>query len=354
MKPTGIVKDAVFLKHDMGPYHPENPRRLEVIYEAIAALNADLLLTDIPTRVAQLDEIAAVHTSRHVERIAGTAGIPSTFFDADTSACADTWDAASRAVGGLLNLLDAVVKGDVRNGFAFVRPPGHHAERGRAMGFCFFNNIALAARYAIARLGLDRVAIVDWDLHHGNGTQHAFYDDPAVLFISTHQYPHYPGTGRLRETGEGPGEGYTVNIPLEAGADDKDYLAAFHMIVAPVVEAFRPDLILVSAGFDAHRRDPLGGMKLTADGYGQLTEVLMHLAAEFCSGRLVLTLEGGYDPNALQESVVRVLTGLASYDPERSDVPLRPGLEDLNPRTARVLREVLAVQRQYWPTVGFF
>ncbi|HTY22232.1 MAG TPA: histone deacetylase [Desulfomonilaceae bacterium] len=349
MKPTGIVKEEVFLRHEMGPYHPESPHRLQVIYEMIEELPAALNIVNVKARDASEQELSWIHDNRYVRLIAATAGRADTWLDPDTSTCADSWSAASRAVGGLFNLLDAVMDGRVRNGFALVRPPGHHAERGRAMGFCLFNNIALAAKYALKHHGMERIAIVDWDLHHGNGTQNAFYDEQRVLFISTHQYPHYPGSGGLREVGSGAGEGYTVNLPMDAGCGDEEYLYAFHALVAPLLEAFRPQMILVSAGFDAHELDPLGGMGLTEEGYQQMLQILMHLAAEVCSDRLVLTLEGGYNLRALRDSVRQILICLSGYDPSKEPVPLQPELEDLNSNFRSRLRDALAVQRRYWP-----
>lgn len=354
MKPTGIVRDDCYLMHDMGSYHPECPQRLEVLYSMLDELGPFLNLADIPIRHALTDEIVANHDPRYVTLIAATAGKDNTFLDPDTSACAHSWDAAARAVGGLFNLVDAVVEGSVRNGFALIRPPGHHAERRRAMGFCLFNNVALAARYAISRHGMERVAIVDWDLHHGNGTQNSFYEDPKVLFVSIHQYPHYPGTGGVREVGHGDGEGYTVNVPLSSGAGDREYVAVFHTVVAPIIEAYKPQLILVSAGFDAHRSDPLGGMSLTEDGYEHMMQILMHLAAELCHDRLVLTLEGGYDLAALRDSVSRLLTILCSYDPDKGTVPVQPDLEDFNSSFKTRLRDVLNTQRKYWPDLSTF
>ena len=217
MKPTGIVRDSVYLQHDMGSHHPECPQRLEVLYDMIDESGTDLNLLDIPIKYASAEEIAIIHDPRYVNIIAQTAGRQSTFLDPDTSACAHSWDAAARAVGGIFNLLDAVMDAKVRNGFALVRPPGHHAERRRAMGFCFFNNVALAAAYALNHHGMEHVAIIDWDVHHGNGTQNSFYEEPRVLFVSMHQFPHYPGSGGIREVGHGPGEGYTVNVPLNSG-----------------------------------------------------------------------------------------------------------------------------------------
>jgi acetoin utilization deacetylase AcuC-like enzyme len=349
MKPTGIVRDPTYLLHDMGSHHPESPERLEVIYQMIDELGPTLNLVEVPIRMAAPEEIATTHDPRYVDNIVATSGRDNTFLDPDTSACAHSWNAASRAVGGLFNLVDAVVEGQIRNGFALVRPPGHHAERRRAMGFCFFNNIALAARYAIHKHRMQRVAIVDWDLHHGNGTQNAFYEESRVLFISTHQFPHYPGTGGMREVGHGHGEGYTVNVPLAAGANDAEYLTVFHMVVVPILEAFHPELILVSAGFDAHESDPLGGMNVTEEGYQRMVKILMHLAQKCSSERVVLTLEGGYNLTALRNSVEAILAALSSYDPRKESMPGQPSMDNLSPTFKARLRDVLAIQQRYWP-----
>jgi acetoin utilization deacetylase AcuC-like enzyme len=214
------------------------------------------------------------------------------------------------AVGGALQAVDQVVDRRVRNAFVALRPPGHHAERDRAMGFCLFNNVAIAARYAQQQYGLKRVLIVDWDVHHGNGTQHAFEDDPSVLFFSTHQYPFYPGTGRASERGNGPGLGYTVNVPLAAGCGDQEYIEVFEKILYPAAQAFRPDLVLISAGFDAHREDPLAGMLVTEGGYERMTTIVREIAEQCCAGRLVSLLEGGYNLEALARSVERHLRTL--------------------------------------------
>ncbi|MGD9817610.1 MAG: histone deacetylase [Desulfomonilaceae bacterium] len=351
MKPTGIVRESVYLKHDMGMYHPESPERLEVIYQMLDQLGGAFNLLTVPAREASYEELCLNHDSRYVEKICDTKSCETTFLDPDTSACEYSWEAASKAAGGLFSLIDAVVDSRVRNGFAFVRPPGHHAERRRAMGFCLFNNVALAAHYALTHHKMQRVAIIDWDLHHGNGTQNSFYEDPRVLFLSTHQYPHYPGTGGIREVGHGPGEGFTVNVPLVAGAGDMEYITVFKMLVEPLLDAFMPELILVSAGFDAHEKDPLGGMNLTEDGYEQLIKSIMRKASEFCSGRVVLTLEGGYNITALRNSVKRILLALSTYDPSSQDSAIEIDMESL-PYTFRArLRDILTAQGKYWPTL---
>jgi acetoin utilization deacetylase AcuC-like enzyme len=351
MKPTGIVKDQTYLCHEMGSYHPESPDRLAVIYQMIEDANPPMELVEIPARDATVDEIAWVHDRRYIETIVATAGKEETFLDPDTSACAQSWTAARRAVGGLFSLLDSVMEGQVRNGFALVRPPGHHAERRRAMGFCLFNNVAVGARYLMHAHNLERVVILDWDIHHGNGTQNAFYEETSVLYVSTHQYPHYPGTGAAREAGHGPGAGFTLNFPMGAGFGDAEYLSAFHLVIAPIIEAYRPQFIIVSAGFDAHHLDPLGGMSLTEEGYEQMLQILMHLSAELCSNRLVLALEGGYNLRALPDSVKRMLSCLSKYDPETETVPLAPSPEGFSKSFRARLQDVMSVQRQYWPSL---
>lgn len=351
MKPTGLIRDEIYLKHDMGMYHPESPERLKVIYAMLDELGTALNLAYIEARKATVEELLANHDPLYVDRIMGTAGCENVFLDPDTSACCHSWDAAISAVGGLLRLVDGVIGGDIRNGFAFVRPPGHHAENRRAMGFCLFNNVAVAAHYALNKHHLDRVAIVDWDLHHGNGTQSSFYEDPRVLFVSTHQYPHYPGTGGLREVGHGPGEGYTINVPLASGAGDAEYIAVFNHLIYPLLEAFQPELILVSAGFDAHEKDPLGGMNLTEAGYEAMVKILMRSAWQACAERLVLVLEGGYHLGALRNSVKRILYCLSSYDPLEGTPVSSPDLTTLTYTFRARLRDVLAFASRYWPSL---
>ncbi|MEW6350682.1 MAG: histone deacetylase [Thermodesulfobacteriota bacterium] len=355
MKPTGIVTDPIYLKHEMGPFHPESPQRLEVIYSRIDSMcnggSPGLNLVRIRAREATHEEIGSNHAGKYIERIRATAGVSNTFLDADTSTCQYSWEAATKAVGGLLNLVDAVAEGKVRNGFAFVRPPGHHAEWARAMGFCLFNNVAIAARYARDKHGMQKVAIVDWDLHHGNGTQNAFFEDPGVLFLSTHESPMYPGSGAVDEVGRGQGEGYTVNVPLPAGCGDPEYVTIFSALALPVLRAYAPDMILVSSGFDAHRRDPLGGMAVTEEGYDTMIRMLMEVASEVCAERVVLSLEGGYDLTALENSAASVLRRLATYEPTPGNDPPQPPVDQLVPQFQRRARSILSAHQRYWPTV---
>ena len=311
---VGVVRDDRYLGHDPGPYHPESPQRLRAIHGALDRACLPVLQV-IEPREAQVEELCWNHSQRYVEEVLATAGRGPVQLDPDTAAGPGSALAARLAVGGLFQAVEAVAKGEVGSAFALVRPPGHHAEQDRAMGFCLFNNVALAAHYARRRLGLRRVLIVDWDLHHGNGTQHAFWSQGEVLYFSTHQYPYYPGTGAVEEVGEGAGRGATVNVPLAPGAGDADFLHIYWELLAPVVRSFGPDLILVSAGFDIAAGDPLGGMAVSPQGFGALAAVVRSLAQELCGGRLVLTLEGGYSLNALAQGVVEVTRALASEDP---------------------------------------
>lgn len=307
-----LISDERMLGHDPGPGHPERPERLQAIL-------ADLRRDPLPgTRwaspaPAQVEALQRVHSPGYVESILRLRG-RSADLDPDTSVSPGSIDAALLAAGAAIDAVDAVMTGAAGSAFALVRPPGHHAEPARAMGFCVFNNIAIAAAHAKARHGCRRVLIVDWDVHHGNGTQAAFYSDSSVLFVSAHQFPFYPGTGSANELGEGEGLGYTINLPMPAGLGDGDYAAAFDLVVRPIADAFAPDLVLVSAGFDAHRADPLGEMRLTEPGFGHLCAIARSIATRHGAGRLVLILEGGYDLRALP-ACVRACAGVLAGGP---------------------------------------
>jgi len=335
---TGIVIDERYTAHDTGDGHPERPGRITTLLQMLAAHpSSDLVRID--PRPATADEIALNHGADHLARVAATADRAFFAFDADTPTSRRSYETALLAAGGLVELVDAIMAGVVDNGFALVRPPGHHAEQDRAMGFCLFNNVAIAARVLRQRHGLERVLIMDWDLHHGNGTQHSFYGDPSVLYVSTHQYPFYPGTGAADEVGSGDGKGYTVNIPLRAGNGDPELIEAFARVVVPVARQFRPDFVLVSAGFDCHRRDPLGELTATEGGIAEMARQLLLVAHECAGGRLAAVLEGGYDLTAIRDSVAHVLDGLggAGLGQPIPTVPVGPTTE-----------RVLAVQRRYW------
>ena len=311
MSGTGIVKDDLFIEHDTGAWHPESPDRLKSIYNSLERRDRPEL-TIMERRFATQEDICLVHTSDHFKRIAKTEGQEPIALDADTHVCGRSFPAALAAAGGVIQLTEQVLDGHLTNGFALIRPPGHHAEAGRAMGFCLFNNVAVGAAWAMKNRGLSRILIVDWDLHHGNGTQHAFYTDNRVVYFSTHQFPYYPGTGALAETGRDKGLGYTINVPFNYGFGDEHYLAVFKRILVPVSIAFKPELIMVSAGFDIYKNDPLGGMRVTTEGFAALTRVLKAIAEELCQGRLVFTLEGGYHIDGLAEGTEKVLGVLSN------------------------------------------
>ena len=313
MNKTGIVTDPLFIKHNPGSFHPEKPERLKEIYAILDGTGLRDKLHAVEPRPASEEEITRIHRKEYYEKIADADG-ESVALDMDTHTSPDSFRAALAAAGGLLELTKEVAEGNLDNGFALVRPPGHHAEYSSAKGFCLFNNVAIAAEYALHRLGASRVAVVDWDLHHGNGTQHSFEDRADVLYISTHQYPFYPGTGGLRETGKGEGEGYTVNVPLSSGMGDLEYRAIFRDVVLPVLRQYKPDLVLVSAGFDTLATDPLGGMKMSTEGHAVLTSMLMEI------GRgPIVTLEGGYDVHAQAEAVENCLRCmLGEWEPEEA------------------------------------
>lgn len=313
MRKTAIVYDPFNLRHTLEG-HPENFRRLEGTWQLLHDDGIVYELLRVPSSPAPLDAILRVHTAQYIERLQAISARGGGRIDADTYVNADSYQAALLAAGGLLNLTDMVLQGQADNGFALIRPPGHHALEHRGMGFCLLANAAIAARWAQDHHGLERVMIVDFDVHHGNGTQDIFYDDPSVLFVSTHQFPYYPGTGAADEVGNEMAYGTTVNIPFPTFVGDAGYLQAFQRVLEPVAREFHPQLILLSAGFDAHWLDPLAGMNLSIGGYMQLVRSLMDLADELCNGKLVCVLEGGYHLEVLAHSVLstlRLLSGSA-------------------------------------------
>jgi acetoin utilization deacetylase AcuC-like enzyme len=315
MRRTAVVTDARFREHNPGAGHPESPARILAVERALADWQGAALARTVP-RLATESEILSTHQPQLHGRIRATEGAAHTRIDSDTATSERSFEVAQLAAGGLLELVESIAEGSIRNGLACVRPPGHHATAERSMGFCLFNNVAIAARQLRQRY--QRVAIIDFDVHHGNGTESIFYDDPSVLYISLHQYPFYPGTGAATDLGRDAGLGFNVNIPFAAGTGDAAYELVFAELLVPILRSFAPEFVLVSAGFDAHLRDPLGGLEVTERGYQKMMNHLMSVAEEYADGRLAAVLEGGYNLETLQTSTSVLLESLTHPAPSRA------------------------------------
>jgi acetoin utilization deacetylase AcuC-like enzyme len=301
---TGFIFHERFLEHDTGPGHPERPDRLRAIVDHLKKIQLWPELRHLLIDAAPEEYVLQAHSGDYLRFLDRACREGITIFDrGDTHGCSRSYDIALLAAGGSIAAVDAVMSGILTNAFCAVRPPGHHAERDTAMGFCLLNNAAIAARYAQKKYGAERIAILDWDVHHGNGTQHIFYNDRSVLYISTHQFPFYPGTGSRAECGTDQGEGYTLNIPLFVGSGDEEFSDAFSDEILPSFDNYRPDLIIISAGFDAHRDDPLANLNLTEESFGKFTRMVRERADRICQGRIISILEGGYNLTALARSV---------------------------------------------------
>ncbi len=322
---TAVIEDTRFRDHCGPTGHPERPDRIRAVTAAIDS-RGDALIRLAP-RAATPDEILRVHSREHFDRIAEAVKRAPAQLDPDTYVSAESLEVALLAAGGSIELALRVARGELDGGLAAVRPPGHHAESDRAMGFCLFNNVAIAARALQAQESVDRILILDWDVHHGNGTQHLFESDPSVLYASIHQYPLYPGTGAVGEIGVGRGEGFTLNVPLPAGCGDCEYVGVLQRLIEPAARSFNPEMILISCGFDAHRDDPLAAMNVTREGYRQMTAIARALADDLCSGRLAFVLEGGYAVSGLEQGVNAVLDVIeADISPEvPKNAPLLSG-----------------------------
>lgn len=307
-KPLLVVDDPSFDAHRPTGYHPERPERLVAARAGLEA--SGVPFRSVPVREATREELERVHTAAYLDTFDALRG-QAAQLDPDTYVAPRSVEAARRAAGGLIELVDAVLEGPTSKGLALLRPPGHHARPARGMGFCLLNNVAAAAAHARVR-GLSRILVLDWDVHHGNGTQEIFWNDPHVLYMSTHQYPFYPGTGAADERGEGEGRGFTVNVPLLAGGGDGVYRAAFERIVLPIVESYAPELVLVSAGFDSSVRDPLAGMELSAPAFAWMAAALANATSASAKGRMILALEGGYDLPSLEAGLAAAVSGMVT------------------------------------------
>lgn len=299
-----------YREHETGQ-HPENKERLNAILNAIDKEELDSNFIRFDPVPATVEQISLIHPPEYVSMVKDACAQGREYLDGDTMVCADSYHAAILAAGAVITSVDLILEDRVKRSFCAVRPPGHHAERNKAMGFCLFNNIAIGAEYAIKIKGLKKVFIIDWDVHHGNGTQNAFYDRDDIYYLSMHQWPHYPGTGAPEERGEGKGKGRNLNFPLSSGQGDDVYIDIFKDSILPEIENFSPDLIMISAGFDAHELDFLSGMRVSSEGFAKMTELAVCAAEKACQGRIISVLEGGYHLKALGDSVSRHLWKLA-------------------------------------------
>jgi acetoin utilization deacetylase AcuC-like enzyme len=329
---TGIVYDLVFLEHDQSG-HPESAKRLQSIMHGLKEKELDKKIMQIESRQAKIDEIALCHSAEYVDYVKKFCENGGGYFDPDTYSNLNSYLAASTAVGGSIDLTKDVIEGKLKNGFALLRPPGHHALANRSMGFCLFGNIAIAAKTALNNTSIKKVAIIDFDVHHGNGTQALVDNDPNILFISTHQYPFYPGTGSIGEIGHGDSKGSIINIPLQAGVGDEGFKIVYEKIVIPALHRFTPDLIFVSAGYDAHWDDPLADLNLSLSGFDRITTKLISSAQQLCAGKIVFFLEGGYNLEVLRNGVANTISRLLGIesieDPIGKSNNSEPGIENL-------------------------
>jgi acetoin utilization deacetylase AcuC-like enzyme len=347
---TGIVKDNRYLDHQANTYHPESHQRLETIYKMLQESEMRGKFVEIQPRTATQEELEFIHGPRYIHLVASTASRDYAMLDPDTYACPKSYETARLAAGGVLAAVDQVLKGEVNTAFALIRPPGHHAEANRAMGFCLFNNVAVGAAYAIKEHKIQKALIIDWDLHHGNGTQHSFYERADVLYFSTHQFPYYPGTGYVNEVGSGKGEGFTVNVPLAPGPGDAEYMRIFEEILEPIAVEYKPDLVFVSAGFDIYHEDPLGGMQVTPAGFANLAKIILEFAEETCRGKVVFVLEGGYHLDGLRDSVREVLKtqqGERLAGGRDTKLHKMADSEMIGP----ILKKVKAAQKPFWKNI---
>lgn len=333
----GYLIDERYFLHNPGSTHPESPLRLVAVREALESYGVSRRWRRIEARSARREELELVHTPAMIDQLESASKRAPTFLDPDTMISADSHQAALYAAGGTIQCVAALCTGQLRRAFAFVRPPGHHAEPVRSMGFCLLNNVAIAAAFALREHHLDRIAVIDTDVHHGNGTQACFYENPHVLYISSHQFPLFPGTGDFHEIGSGPGLGYTLNFPVPEGTGDGTFIPLYSRVIAAVLEQYRPQLILVSAGFDAHFRDPLAGLIMTNAGFASLAASLILAADRLCAGKICFVLEGGYNVDALKDCTKAVLTAMEAEYPTETVTAINPLFQQVSEKSRSYL-----------------
>lgn len=347
MRRTAVYFDPLYLEHDTGVGHPERAERLQASMKMLEKTGLAERVEIRSPRDATREEIELVHPPSHIDKVKRMAESGGGYLDMDTPVSPRSYEAALRSAGAGLDALERIMEGELENAFLLARPPGHHATAQRGMGFCLFNNNAITACYALRSFDLERVLIVDWDAHHGNGIQDIFYSDRDVLYVSTHQYPHYPGSGFVTEVGRGDGEGYTINFPFPAGTGEKAYLKAFDEVIVPVARQYRPQLLLVSAGYDGHFSDPLCSMRLTSGSYRKMADRLVGLAEELCDGRIIVALEGGYNLVGLATSVAATVAALLGVDLElQEEIPSRDLLD--SERGMDVVDAAKSALSPYW------
>ncbi len=348
MSRTAVFYDPIYLEHDTGFGHPERAERLEVTLQTMESTGLSEKISIVSPRDATPEEIELVHPKTYIQKIKQVAESGGGWLDADTHVSPRSYEAALRSTGAALEGLERIFAGELDNAFCLARPPGHHATATRGMGFCLFNNNAVAARFAMEKFGVKRVFILDWDAHHGNGIQDIFYDDDRVLYVSLHQYPHYPGSGSYHEVGRGKGEGYTVNFPLPARTGEDVYLAAFDQVIVPLALKYQPELVLISAGYDAHFSDPLCSMLLKSTSYAEMATRLKKLAEEVCGGKVMACLEGGYNLSAVARSIVNTVAVLAGEDLRVEDEDVYGGGLPTSGRGMEIVEATRGAIRPYW------
>ena len=350
MAPTGIIYDPIYLLHDTGQ-HVEISKRLRVIDNVLEKFGLKEKLEYIKPIKARVEDVELFHDPGYVKKVQQTAKAGGGQLDPDTVVSSKSHEVALLAAGGAITATELVMDKKLKNALALVRPPGHHAEKARAMGFCLFNNGVIAVKKAQKKYGLKKVLILDWDAHHGNGIQRAFYDDPSVLYISVHQDGIFPQTGWANEVGTEAGEGYTINIPVSSRTGDAGYYYLFTRLILPVIYQYKPELIVVNAGFDAHFNDNMSGLEITTPGFMRMTEMIKEAAEKLCAGRLVAFLEGGYDLETLGHSVAGMVTVMADLDNDIND-PIKAPPNVIRPQSRIRLDDAIDIQKKYWNLEG--